>query len=310
MRFEALRVENENISFQNRARILDVKLIGKACTIFEKMRMTKNAVKGDGMKSVLITGASGGMGRAAAEHYVEGGYTVFALDVRACEVGGVIPIVADVTSEESLAAAHAEVEKYTQRLDAIVHFAGIYMLDSLLEMDSTAFDRIFSVNLRGVFLVNKLFCDFLGVGSKILITTSELAPLDPLPFTGIYAVTKGALDKYAYSLRMEMQLLGIDVSVLRAGAVDTGMLGVSTEALEKFCEKTKIYKCNSKRFKSVVDRVEARCVSPRKIAEKSLAIIKKRKSKFAYCINRNPLLLMLNALPKRMQLWIIRVILR
>ena len=60
-------------------------------------------------------------------------------------------------------------------------------------------------------------------GSKILITTSELAPLDPLPFTGIYAVTKGALDKYAYSLRMELQLLGMRVSVLRAGAVDTGI---------------------------------------------------------------------------------------
>ena len=43
-------------------------------------------------------------------------------------------------------------------------------------------------------------------GSKIIITTSELAPLDPVPFTGSYAVTKGALDKYAYSLRMELQL--------------------------------------------------------------------------------------------------------
>ena len=262
------------------------------------------------MKNVLITGAAGGMGRATAERFVKDGYTVFALDVKECEVDGVIPIVADVTSEESLIAACAEVKKYTDKLYAILHFAGIYMLDSLLEMDSDAFDRVFDVNLRGVFLINKLFLGFLDQGSKILITTSELAPLDPLPFTGIYAVTKGALDKYAYSLRMEMQLLGVSVSVLRAGAVDTGMLGVSTAALDRFCEKTELYSCNAKRFKGVVDSVEARCIPPSKIANKSLAIAEKRKPKFAYCINRNPLLLMLNALPKRMQLWIIRVILR
>ena len=44
---------------------------------------------------------------------------------------------------------------------------------------------------------------------------------------------------------MEVQLLGIKVSVLRAGAVNTGMLGASTDALEKFCEKTKLYQCLS-----------------------------------------------------------------
>ena len=147
-------------------------------------------------------------------------------------------------------------------------------------------------------------------GSRIVITTSELAPLDPLPFTGIYAITKSALDKYAYSLRMELQLLDIPVSVLRAGAVKTGMLGVSTDALDRFCEKTELYSCNAARFKSIVSSVEARCVSPAKIADKCARILKKSKPKFAYCINRNPLLLALNLLPKRLQLFAIRMILK
>ena len=140
--------------------------------------------------------------------------------------------------------------------------------------------------------------------------TSELAPLDPLPFTGIYAVTKSALDKYAYSLRMELQLLGICVSVIRAGAVDTGMLGVSTRELDRFCANTKLYSCNAKRFKGIVGSVEARRVPPEKIAAKAYAILTKRSPRFAYCINRNPLLLLLNALPKRLQLWAIRQVLR
>ena len=263
------------------------------------------------MKYVLITGAYGGMGRATAQLLSERGFCVFALDKRIGEAQeNIIPIEADITSEQSIKNALEVVKGYTDELFAIVHYAGIYMLDSLVEMDDEAFRRILDINVRGAFLINKIFLPLLKDGSRILITTSELAPLDPLPFTGIYAVTKSALDKYAYSLRMELQLLGIKVSVLRAGAVETGMLGVSTDALDRFCETTELYTCNAKRFKKIVNNVEAKCVPPRKIAEKSAKILKKRNPVFAYSINRNPLLRLLNILPKRLQLWSIRKILK
>ena len=87
--------------------------------------------------------------------------------------------------------------------------------------------------------------------------------------------TKGALDRYAYSLRMELQLKGIKVSVLRAGAVSTGMLGVSTDALDRFCAGTKLYSCNAERFKRIVGSVEARNIPPEKIAQKAVRILKK-----------------------------------
>ena len=263
------------------------------------------------MKSILITGAAGGMGRATASLFQKQGWRVFALDRVAIEQEeNIFSIVADLTNEESIQTALKTIAQMTDKLDAIIHFAGVYMLDSLVEMSTEAYERIFDINVRGVFLVNKHFLPLLDKGSRILITTSELAPLDPLPFTGIYAITKAALDKYAYSLAMELQLLGISVSVLRAGAVETNMLGASTTALERFCEGTKLYSCNAKRFKGIVESVEARCVPPAKIAEKCERILKKRHSKFAYSINRNPLLLLLNMLPKRLQLWVIKQILR
>jgi len=263
------------------------------------------------VKDILVTGAYGGMGRSATEVLRRRGYRVFALDRMVGEPReNIIPVEADVTSEESIASAFDVIRRYTDRLYGVVHFAGIYMLDSLVEMSAEDFRRIFEVNMYGAFLVNKTFLPLLSEGSRILITTSELAPLDPLPFTGIYAVSKTALDRYAYSLRMELQLLGIQVSVLRAGAVDTGMLGVSTAALDDFCGKTALYTCNADRFKRIVNRVEARCIPPERLAERVGKILDKRRPAFAYSINRNPLLLMLNMLPKRLQLWAIKLVLR
>lgn len=263
------------------------------------------------MKYILVTGACGGMGRKTAALLAQQGYGVIALDKNPCQMGeGIIPLQADLTDESSVKEAFRAVASITDSLYAIVHFAGIYMLDSLVEMESEAFEKIFRINLGGVFLINKIFLPLLKRGSRILITTSELAPLDPLPFTGIYAVTKGALDKYAYSLRMELQLLGIPVSVLRAGAVNTGMLGVSTTALERFCSSTKLYTCNADRFQRIVNKVEARHIPPERIAGKVGKILQKRNPGFAYAINRNPLLLLLNLLPKRLQLWAIRLVLK
>ena len=261
--------------------------------------------------SILITGAYGGMGKATAKALCEMGFRVFALDKTLGDAEeNIIPIEADITSEDSVRSAFKQISETTDELFAIVHFAGIYMLDSLVETDSSDFERIFKINLGGVFLVNKIFLPLLTKNARIVITTSELAPLDPLPFTGIYAITKSALDKYAYSLRMELQLLDIKVSVLRAGAVSTGMLGVSTDALDRFCEKTTLYTCNAERFKKIVNSVEARSVEPSKIAKKVTRILNSRNPRFAYSINRNPLLLLLNILPKRFQFWVIKQVLK
>ena len=262
------------------------------------------------MKYVLITGAYGGMGQATMNELVKNGYTVIALDKTVKErENNVIPIEVDITDENSVLGAFNKVNKITNELYAIVHFAGVYMLDSLIEMPSAEFDKIFKINVYGAFMVNKIFSPMLKKGSRVLMTTSELAPLDPLPFTGIYALTKSALDKYAYSLRMEMQLKDVYISVLRAGAVSTTMLGASTSALDKFCKKTENYKVNAARFRQIVNGVESKNISPDKIAIKVRKIITKSKPKFAYKINRNKLLLLLNVLPKCLQFKIIKRIL-
>ena len=262
-------------------------------------------------KNVVMTGAYGGMGRAAARALAERGYTVFALDKRVCESEtNVIPIETDVTDSESVRRAFLSVKAQADEIYAIIHFAGIYRLDSLVEMSEERFTGIFDVNLFGAYRVDREFLPLLKKGSRIIITTSELAPLSPLPFTGIYAITKSALDKYAFSLRMELQLLGIDVSVIRPGAVKTGLLSDSTRELEQFCENTRIYSYNAKRFRGIVNDVEAKNVTPQVIAGIALRALEAKRPKYVYNVNRNPLLLMLNALPARWQTAVIGGILK
>lgn len=263
------------------------------------------------MDYVLVTGACGGMGRASVELLSKAGYCVIAMDRVLPQPGeNIIPVQADITNLQSLQDVFEQVSAITDSLRAIVHFAGIYMLDSLVEINEDEFLNIFDINVFGPYRINKVFLPLLKSGSKIILTTSELAPLDPLPFTGIYAITKSTLDKYAYSLRMELQLLGIHVVVLRPGAVKTGMLQVSMDGLDRFCLKTLLYACNARRFRRIVQSVEARNVEPVRIARKVGKILAKKRPAYVYKVNRNPLLLLLNVLPGRMQTWIIKLVLK
>ena len=160
------------------------------------------------MKNVVITGAYGGMGYATAKMLSDSGYTVFALDKTVKEAEpNIIPVETDVTDAESVGRAFEFVRSQVDEVYAIIHFAGIYRLDSLVEMSEDRFTGIFDVNLFGAYRINKTFLPLLKKGCRIILTTSELAPLDPLPFTGIYAITKSALEKYAFSLGMELHLL-------------------------------------------------------------------------------------------------------
>ena len=237
------------------------------------------------MKTALITGVSGGMGAATAAKLISEGYRVVGLDVKEPESDDFAFIKTDLTDPSSVEAARLAVDDAGIKLDCIVNMAGIYDLNSLVEMDEEEFVRIFNVNLFAAYRVNKAFLPYLAEDGRIIVTSSELAPLDPLPFTGVYGITKTAVEKYAFSLRMELQLLGKKVVVLRPGAVDTGLLDVSTKRLEDFTASTKLYSYNAKRFKNVVDRVEAKKIPAEKIAVKVSRILKKRRPGYVYSIN-------------------------
>ncbi|MCR4621221.1 MAG: SDR family NAD(P)-dependent oxidoreductase [Clostridiales bacterium] len=258
------------------------------------------------MGNYIVTGASGGMGSAICALLRREGHRVWGLDIN--ETEGVIKT--DITDTDSILAAYERVKAEAGGINGIVHAAGIYDLNSLVEMPEEDFRRDFDINLLGMFRVNRAFVPLLEACSRVVMISSELAPLYPLPFTGIYAVTKTAVEKYAAALNMELQLLGHRVAVIRPGAVNTGLLDASKRKLDAFCGNTQLYRLNAARFKRIVGSVEAKNVAPEKIALTVSKALAARRPRLVYNINRNPLLLLLNVLPKRAQLWIIRMILK
>ena len=263
-------------------------------------------------RSILITGASGALGLAAAKRFAAAGWLVFAADIKPCELPeGAVFVELDVTDEESAAAAAAFTAERTNGLDVILHMAGLYMMDPFAEIPPERLQRIIDVNLLGVARVNRLFLPLVRQkGGRIIITASELAPLDPLPFNGIYSVSKRALDGYAHSLSLELDLIGTKVITLYPGAYGDGMTKAALREMERMSGTSLLYPDIVDRFRRIVMRETGAAKPPEKLAERILKIAKKRRPRFKYHMNDSFKLRLFSALPMSVQAAALRLLLK
>jgi NAD(P)-dependent dehydrogenase (short-subunit alcohol dehydrogenase family) len=260
------------------------------------------------MKQILITGGAGGLGRAAAEYLAASGWRVFACDIREAESkDNIVQILMDVRDEASVNTALGHVAAMTDRLDAVIHMAGLYMMDSFVEISEERLAHIMDVNLMGVYRVNKTFLPLLiKGGGRVIITTSELAGLKPLPFTGIYALTKTALQSYADSLRLELALLGIPVIELRPGAFRTRLTDEPACELERLRHSTRLYGEKLRRIRPLMDGRIGKAREPEVLAKAIYRIVTVRKPCLRYSVNASLLLRAFSTLPRRIQAFAMR----
>jgi len=180
-----------------------------------------------GNKTVLITGARGGLGQALMDEFKANGWFVIATDLESritkkVSPGGMIREVAmDVRSDESVKAAFNQLAG--EKLNMIVNNAGIDSYFPLSETPVDKFKEVFEVNVFGSYRVNQVFLPILKrPGGRIIHVSSESVKIS-VPFMP-YPVTKQALEGYCRTLRQELRFLGIDVTVVRPGAIKTGFL--------------------------------------------------------------------------------------
>ena len=265
------------------------------------------------MEYIVITGSARGMGRATALKLAQNGYHVFSLDINKNqdEIENIEQIIVNVTNMESIISTYNYISSKTDKLSAVINFAGIIMMNSLIEISEEDFVKIFNINLFGAYRINKTFFPLVQNGNgKIFITTSELAPNKILPFNAIYSISKKSLDAYAQGLTMELGLLNIPVITLRPGAVETPILKDSSKEMNDLNNNTQLYKNTIAKFKSIVDKEQGGSISPDKIADLVFKILQKKKPKHIYTKNASLKLKLLSIVPAKLQIKIFKMILK
>lgn len=261
--------------------------------------------------NVLITGAASGIGQAVAKHFMECGHTVYGIDLTKTENRHrYYGFAADITDENTLQSVRKHLLENKITLDAILNIAGIHMMASLVESDYVRMKKVVDVNLSGTMLVNRVFYDRLAERGRIIIVTSEVAAFDPMPFNGLYNVTKTALDAYAQALRQELNLLGQKVVTIRPGAVDTGLSAASMKATQKLADTTVLYRKQARNFAGLAAKFMGKPIKAEVLAALIYKATTAKRPKLIYRKHQNIGLVLLNALPKRTQCAVIKLLLR
>jgi NAD(P)-dependent dehydrogenase (short-subunit alcohol dehydrogenase family) len=175
-------------------------------------------------KSVLITGASSGIGACAARHLQERGFRVFGTRRKTRDdlPEGVHWIEMDVCDEASVGRGVAEVISAVTRLDALVCSAGLGIFGSVEEVSIEAAQQQLDANYFGVLRTLRAVLPHMReVGGGRVVLVGSLAGRAPIPFQSHYSASKAALDATALALRTEVRPFGIDVSLIEPGDINT-----------------------------------------------------------------------------------------
>ncbi len=190
-------------------------------------------------KTVLVTGATSGIGRATAVAFARGGASVALVGrslergqeaVAACEDAGgrACFIAADVTQADQLRAAVARAWEWLGGLDIAFNNAGVQeRRAAMADQPDEVFDVVFGANVRAVFLAMKAEIALMsraGRGGVIVNNASVSGIRNPNPGLGLYAASKAALISLTRSAAMECATAGIRITAVSPGRIATPMM--------------------------------------------------------------------------------------
>lgn len=180
-------------------------------------------------KAVLVTGGASGIGAACAALAAEAGARVLAVDVdaagleRLAAASGVQYEVADLTEAERLADLVADAAGRLGGLDGAVNAAGVFQTKAMLDITPADFDRMFAVNVRGLFFVQQAAARAMTGGGSIVNIASTAARV-PRPVSSHYAAGKAAVVSFSRSASVAWADRGIRVNAVCPGVIETPMI--------------------------------------------------------------------------------------
>ena len=197
------------------------------------------------MSTVVITGGSRGIGAAAVKLFAEKGHRVFFLYEKeheaakeVAEATGATAICCDVADEKAVAAAFAQISS----VDILICNAGIVHVGLMSQMTESQWDRIFDVNVKGIFhCVNAAMPAFLKTHTGCIITVSSMWGQVGASCEAAYSATKGAVIALIKALAQELGPSGIRVNCVAPGVIQTDMCAdVAPEIMDELREQTPV----------------------------------------------------------------------
>jgi short-subunit dehydrogenase len=185
-------------------------------------------------KTIVITGASAGIGRHAALALALRGHSIFATARRLAALeqlrdeapkGSILPLRLDVDDAASIADAVAEIDRLTEGrgVDVLVNNAGFATAGALAELSDEDLRAQFETNVFGLMSVTRaLLPAMMNRRSGRIVNISSVSGRIPAPILGAYHATKYALEALSDALRMELDPFGIQVVVVEPGTIKTG----------------------------------------------------------------------------------------
>jgi NAD(P)-dependent dehydrogenase (short-subunit alcohol dehydrogenase family) len=179
-------------------------------------------------KTVLITGAGGGIGRACVRHFAKKGWRVIGVDRD--EFGNDFPdngrfIRADISHPDSAEDIFQQARDFHPTLDALVNNAAVQVAKPLIETSIEEWDGVMASNLRSVFLFVKLAHPLLkAAGGGAIVNVSSVHAIQTSANIAAYAASKGGLLALTRAMAIEFAPDNIRVNAILPGAVDTPML--------------------------------------------------------------------------------------
>jgi NAD(P)-dependent dehydrogenase (short-subunit alcohol dehydrogenase family) len=176
-------------------------------------------------RTVLVTGASSGIGRATAELLAARGLRVFGASRKAprAPLPGLRDawIAMDVRSEAAVLAGVATLLATAGRLDAVVCSAGYSVFGSVEELSAHKAQEQFETNVLGTLTVLRAALPHLRSARGRVVVVGSLAGRAPIPFQAHYSATKAALEALTLALRLEVEPFGVGVSLVEPGDIRT-----------------------------------------------------------------------------------------
>jgi NAD(P)-dependent dehydrogenase (short-subunit alcohol dehydrogenase family) len=241
----------------------------------------------DARKVVLVTGASSGIGRACGEHLARSGWRVFGAQRRVPPPGeaprGVEMVSMDVTDDAAVERAVREVLGAAGRIDAVVNNAGCSFMGSVEDTSTEEAKAQLEPNFFGVLRVCRAVLPAMRrQGGGHIVNVSSLAGIVGLPFSGLYAASKFALEGVSESLRLETRRFGIKVVLVEPGDFDTDL--PSARRTVRAAETNDAYREAFVRFHAQQAKDEAAAPKPEPIARLIERILRDPNPRLRYSI--------------------------